>query len=392
MQAERSLTTNEDNRRMDWLNEEPIRAEDLSLVHGVQVSAEDQREVIGHHFRDLTSTELLRGYFSASSLGAPETWMVRWRDAPIAHLSVFPYPLWIDGKPVVVGKPEAQVLHPNTVFRRRPDVIGMLWKALIQHAREAGWPLLIGLGNEDGNRAMRRRGFRDLKLPAWRLSWPLTTSGWRPYASSGLARAQRWPPPFRQVVGSRANVAIAAGALQAINRATQLGPNSPLAECEADALRSAEAEKPPAEPSEPRILFRIHADFLKSRLDPRFGYRVLRISGDGQSLPDGVVVVRKAGNLVRFFGVEPTSWLSTKRFWRSLSGWARRENADMLAADLYANNPPEAAAASLLRRRFPLTRVRRVEVVYSLMVLDPQFEFANQPQAWAGAGLMGAGF
>jgi hypothetical protein len=392
LQVEQGSTTNEEDRQMDWLNEEPIRAEDLSLVHGDHVCAEDQLEVIGHHFRDLTSAELLRGYFNDSSLGASETWMVRWRDAPIAHLSAFPCPLWIDGKPVVVGKPEAQVLHPDVIYRRRPDVVGMLWKELIQYARDAGWPLLIGLGNEDGNRAMRRRGFRDLKLPAWRLSWPLTASGWRPYATAGLARAQRLPPPFRQVMDSRATAAIAAGSLHAIDRTTQLGPNSPLTACDMEMLRSAESGRPDGEPSEPRIRFRIHTDFLKSRFDTRFGYQVLVISCGGRSLSDGVVVIRRVGNLIRFFCVEPTAWLWSKRFWRSLAAWARRENADVLAADLYANNPSETAAAKLLRRSFPLARVRLVDVVYSLMVLDPQYEFANEPEAWAGAGLMGAGF
>jgi hypothetical protein len=376
----------------NWLHDEPIRAEDLVLVCGEDVAAADQLAVIGHHFRDLSDVELLQRYFASSGLGAPANWIVRWRDKPIAHLSVFPYPLWIDGKPVVVGKPEAQVLHPDAALRRRPDIIGTLWEAVIQYAREKGWPLLIGLGNEEGNRAMRRRGFRDLPLPARRVTWPLTAAGWRPYATAAIDRARPLPRNLRQGHAGRAAAAGIASCIQTAARLLQSGAACSFSEAERESIASWEATRLESEPSVPRIHFREDPSFMTSRFDPKFGYRVLRMEQQRAEPQEGLAIVRVSGKLVRLCGVSPSSWLLKKEFWRALSRWARTHGAGELHADLYVNNAIERAAADLLQRAFSLVRIRNVDVTYSLRVLDPGFDFACEPAAWAGASLMGAGF
>jgi len=362
---------------------------DVVIRRDGAIPLNDRLQVLSPYFKHLSDQASLLRYFQGYRLGHPLVRLVYWKGQPAAHWSLFPFPYWMDGKPVVIGKPEGAAVHPEVAFHfPRPDVFGMAMKDLITQARDLKWSLLVALTTPQSRLSHYKHGFRDVEMPIVTVFWPLHVNSLRAKLDSYIKR--RYPRVGKKIPATLRDMAVYS--LAAISRILAV-PGAAADHCvemsRDELVREAELVERNYWAKQ-RVTAWREPDFLRSRLQPEGGYKIVGFHSRGGRV-EGIILLRFFEGTVSVLDILPPNLSLQHGVWQVLLRLALRWRAEALIARLYLNNPIQVVTARMLRwRLFPL--MAQSSVVYSVLALDPTLTFAYEVKAWAGTEMLTAGF
>jgi hypothetical protein len=351
-------------------------------------------EVLSPYFKDLQCEEDVSVYFASSVLGSPWVRLLYWQGKPAAHWSLFPFPLWVDGKQTIGGKPEGAAIHRDVIYRlSRPDLFGMVVDELLAQARDAGWPLLVGMTNSLGRSTLNKRGFQNVTMPLMETFWPLDVEAFVPRAIGEVARrypklSKAIPSPVR-----RGTIRCALKTLSAITRIkTAWGPSVyELIELPLEDLgRYSSLAESNYWPDRRLTVWR-EPNFLQTRLRTKAAYKLLGVWSCVEHKVIALTVIAFDQGALLLLDVLPPTLSLEREFWPELIRFAVQVGASSLNARWYLNNPIHAAMARKLHLKMASLTVR-TGAIFSVCVLDPKLTFAYDASAWAGTNMLMAGF
>lgn len=348
----------------------------------------------GPYFRYLSEETSLDTYFRGGPLGRPRMRMVYWQGQPAAHWSVFPFPLWIDEKPVIGGDPEAAAVHPKVAVQfPRPDLFGLVMDELIEEVRDSGCPLLVALTHSVSRKSYNRRGFVDVSMPAVDFLWPLHAGRCVAHISANSSERLGRIHKLVSNKGGRTALSLGMTGLGFVSRlaGTLAGSRYQLEIVPVDELSDHTSVIERNYWTEKRVTIWRNVDYLKNLFRFTDRYEVLKVtSRKGQNF-EAVIFINQEDGQYRVLDILPPHLSLQTGLWTELLRFARGRGAHSVLARFYLNNPAQTATAHRLRWRLP-TIMRSTEVAYSVLALDPEMEFSYDSQAWAGTDMLLASF
>jgi hypothetical protein len=367
---------------------------DIYILRDGDVPRKDQVAVLSPYFKDLQCEDDVSVYFASSVLGSPMVRLLYWQGKPAAHCSLFPFPLWVDGKKVIGGKPEGAVIHRDVINRLpRPDVFGMVVDDLLAHARDAGWPLLVGMPSPPGRKAVSRKGFHSVIMPVMETIWPLRVEAFVPRAIGYVARRY---PKLSKAIPNQILIGTIRCALKTLSTITRMktawGPSVyELIELPMEDLgRYASLVENNYWPDRRVTVWR-EPNFLQTRLRTKAVYKLLGVWSCVEHKIVALAVVGSDQGALSLLDVLPPTLSLEREFWLELIRFAIRVAANSLRTRLYLNDSVQEAVARQLHLRMARLSVR-TNAIFSVYALDPKLTFAYDANAWAGTDMFMAGF
>lgn len=369
-------------------------AASVHIARDGDVSMRDQLTVLSPYFANLQNESRLSAYLASGILGSPRIWLLYWEGNPAAHWSSFPFPFWIDGRQVIGGKPELGAVHRNVVYRfPRPDLFGMLMNEVVSQARDAGWPLLVTKPNMLSRASLNKRGFQNVAVAFDETVWLLRPQAFVPRAVEYVHKrygklSSVIPSP---VLNGAIRCALHAMATITAMRTTLVPSAYELIDLPLDDLRQYSDLLETNYWPHCRLTVWREPDFLQNRLRAASGYQVLGVWSRRQRKVIALAIIYCSDEGISLLDVLPPAMCLEKEFWAELIRFAIRSGASALKARLYLNNPFHAAVANQSWIKIGSRRVRCKDVFVAL-ALDSKYNFAYDPNVWAGTDMLYATF
>ncbi|MCP4895426.1 MAG: hypothetical protein GY906_00495 [bacterium] len=352
-------------------------------------------EVVRPYLPSLSNEDALARYCRTADLGDPFHAIAKWKGRVAGVNSVFPFPLTVDGTPVIIGKPEFAYLHQDVAFSRspRPDIFGLLIDEVTAEARTRQWPLVIGWPTPMSAKSHKKRGYQILTMPITAAYWSFTPTA---LAGRVTARLKRFPllkqrPGLLRVASWMARRAVSMLSTLLRLMSSTLARAYTVSEVDASTLREMDDILTPNYWTQSRLAPHRRLDHLVSRLRPEDGYFALRVEHRSKPERTCIALVRFDEGLFHIFDLLPPQLMSRPGIWLALIRFARNLGADTVRAHFYRNNPYSKRAVRALRTRLPGLYFSST-IDFTVYVFDPEYDFAYSVENWAGSDMLGFGY